>query len=160
MTTKNCILFLDFDGVTHPDPCREVEYFRQLPLIEDVLRDQMRVYIVISSSWRYDHTIDELRERFSSDIRSRVIDVTPSVTRTDDEGWIPRHLLQHHREWECRKWLRHHRAADVPWLAIDDVAEWFTPACPHLLTTMSDCGFQSKQVDVLRRMIEERLSAL
>jgi len=142
MTTLNCILFLDFDGVTHPDPCREVEYFRQLPLIEDVLRDQWRVYIVISSSWRYNQTIDDLRERFLPDIRSRVIDVTPSVTRTDDEGWIPRHLLQHHREWECRKWLRQHRANDVPWIAIDDVAEWFTPLCPNLLVTMSDCGFQ------------------
>ncbi len=156
MTTKNCILFLDFDGVTHPDPCREIEYFRQLPLIEDVLRNQRRVYIVISSSWRYDRAIDELRERFSPDLRSRVIGVTPSVTRTDDEGWIPRHLLQHHREWECRKWLRQHKAADVPWLAIDDVAEWFTPECPHLLVTMSDGGFQSEQVDVLRRMIKER----
>jgi HAD domain in Swiss Army Knife RNA repair proteins len=160
MATMNCILFLDFDGVTHPDPCREVEYFRQLPLIEDVLRDQRRVYIVISSSWRYDHTIDELRDRFSPDLRSRVIDVTPSVTRTDDEGWIPRHLLQHHREWECRKWLRHHKAADVPWIAIDDVAEWFTPECPHLLVTMSDCGFTLEQAEVLRRMIKERQSLL
>ena len=156
MTTLNCILFLDFDGVTHPDPCREVEYFRQLPLIEDVLRDQWRVYIVISSSWRYNQTIDDLRERFLPDIRSRVIDVTPSVTRTDDEGWIPRHLLQHHREWECRKWLRQHRANDVPWIAIDDVAEWFTPLCPNLLVTMSDCGFQLEQADELRQLIDDR----
>ena len=154
---NSILLFLDFDGVLHPDPCPKRDWFCKLPLIEEVLRDQGHVDIVISSSWRYDHTIDELRDRFSADIRARVIDVTPTVTRTDDEGWIPRHLLQHHREWECRKWLRQHSAVDTPWLAVDDAAEWFTPVCPHLLTTMSDCGFQSEQSAVLRRMIKDRL---
>ena len=45
----------------------------------------------------------------------------------------------------------------MPWLALDDVTEWFTPECPNLLVTMSDCGFQSEQANVLRRMIEDRL---
>ena len=156
----NCILFLDFDGVTHPDPCREVEYFRQLPLIENVLRDHRQLDVVISSSWRYDHTIHEMRDRFSPDIRSRVIDVTPSVTRTDYEGWIPPHLLQHHREWECRKWIRQHCPLDTPWLAIDDAAEWFTPECAHLLTTKSEFGFHPEQVLELDRMIKDRLCRL
>lgn len=155
-----CILFLDFDGVTHPDPCRKDEYFRQLPLIEDVLREHTHVNVVISSSWRYDHLLPELKALFSSDVRSRVIDVTPSVTRTNDEGWIPRDLLQHHREWECRKWIRKYRPLETRWLAIDDVAEWFTPGCAHLLTTQSEFGFLPEQVLVLERMIKERLDSL
>ena len=150
------ILFLDFDGVTHPDPCRKDEYFRQLPLIENVLREHMHVNVVISSSWRYDHRLPELQAYFSTDIRSRVIDVTPYVARTDDEGWIPHHLLQHHREWECRKWMRQHRPMDTPWLALDDAAAWFTPECAHLLATQSESGFQPEQVPVLDRMIRER----
>jgi HAD domain in Swiss Army Knife RNA repair proteins len=153
----NCILFLDFDGVTHPDPCRKDEYFRQLPLIEGVLRKHISVNVVISSSWRYDHRLPELQAFFSSDVRTRVVDVTPSVARTDDEGWIPRDLLQHHREWECRKWMRQNRPLDTSWLAIDDAAEWFTPECAHLLTTQSSIGFQEEQEPLLSKMIKQRL---
>ena len=156
----NCILFLDFDGVTHPDPCRKKDFFCQLPLIENVLREHRQVEVVISSSWRYDHKLPELQAYFSSDIRSLVIDVTPTVARTDDEGWIPRHLLQHHCEWECRKWMQQHRPLDAPWLAIDDFADWFLPDCAHLLTTQSGCGFQPEQACVLREMIKGRFVGL
>jgi hypothetical protein len=152
----NCILFLDFDGVTHPDPCRKSEYFCQLPLIESALRAHKRLDVVISSSWRYDHQLTELQAFFSSDMGSRVIGVTPSVARTDDEGWIPHHLLQHHREWECRKWIREQRPVGTPWLAIDDAPDWFTPGCAHLLQTQSECGFQPEQLLALNRMIRER----
>ena len=153
----NCILFLDFDGVTHPDPCSKEAFFCQLPLIEDVLREYKHVDVVISSSWRYDHRLTELQAYFSQDIRTLVIDVTPSVARTDDEGWMPRHLLQHHREWECRKWMRQHRPLEAPWLAIDDMADWFLPDCANLLTTQSRCGFQPEQVSKLREMLKVRL---
>lgn len=156
----NCILFLDFDGVTHPDPCRKEAFFCQLPLIEGVLREHRHVDVVISSSWRYDHRLHELQAFFTSDFRSRVIDITPTVARTDDEGWIPPHLLQHHREWECRKWIRHHRPSDTPWMAIDDFADWFLPDCTHLLTTQSACGFQPEQASVLREMLIERVDGL
>ena len=94
----SCILFLNFDGVTHPDPCLKDEYFRQLPLIEDVLREHADVNVVISSSWRYDYRLPELQAWFSPDLRSRVIDVTPSVARTDDaaEWFTPEcaHLMR------------------------------------------------------------------
>lgn len=153
----NCILFLDFDGVTHPDPCRKDAFFCQLPLIEDVLRENKHVDVVISSSWRYDHRLPELQAYFSPDIRTLVIDVTPSVARTDNEGWIPPHLLQHHREWECRKWIRQHRPLDTPWLAIDDVSDWFLPGCPDLLSTQSECGFQPEQASKLSEMLKARL---
>lgn len=150
--------FLDFDGVMHPDPCLRKSFFCQLPLIEEVLREQPQVDIVISSSWRYDHRLPELQNYFSHDIRSLVIDVTPTVTRTDNEGWIPAHLLQHHREWECRKWIRQHRLVDTPWLAIDDVSEWFVPDCEHLLVTQSKCGFKPNQASHLREMLKARIS--
>ncbi|OGB83229.1 MAG: hypothetical protein A2535_06565 [Burkholderiales bacterium RIFOXYD2_FULL_59_8] len=153
----NCILFLDFDGVTHPDPCRKEAFFCQLPLIEDVLRTHKGVELVISSSWRYEDSLDKLRSYFSADIRELIVGVTPSVTRTNDEGWIPPDLLRHHREWECRKWIRQHRPTDVPWLAIDDVSDWFLPGCADLLVTRSECGFQPEQVSKLHEMLKARL---
>lgn len=156
----NCILFLDFDGVMHPESCRKPSFFCQLPLIEEVLRAQPQVEVVISSTWRYDHTLPELRAFFSPDIRSLIIGVTPSVAPTDHEGWIPTHLLQHHREWECRKWLRQHRPVDTPWLAVDDVSEWFLPDCENLLVTCSELGFQPAQASILHVMLEARTGAV
>jgi hypothetical protein len=52
-----CILFLD--GVTHPEPHEAEELFTLLPLIEEVLRDFEASKIVISSSWREVHLLDE-----------------------------------------------------------------------------------------------------
>jgi hypothetical protein len=155
--TMSCILFLDFDGVTHPDPCRKELFFCKLPLIENVLRQQSAVDVVVSSSWRYDHSLREIQSLFAPDIAARIVGVTPSVSRTDDEGWIPRHLLQHHREWECRKWLRQNHSAETPWLAIDDMAAWFTPNCSDLLSTNASDGFHQSQISSLQQMIEKRM---
>jgi len=152
----NCILFLDFDGVTHPDSCRKESFFCQLPLIENVLREYQHVDIVISSSWRYELRLPELQAYFSPDIRSRIIDVTPSLVRADADGWIPAHVLPHHRERECRKWMLEHQPLNAPWLAIDDVSDWFLPDCEHLLSTRSEFGFQAEQASILREMLNAR----
>ena len=149
----SCILFLDFDGVTHPDPCESRNFFSQLPLIEGVIRSHPGLSIVISSSWRFEHSLDELRGYFSADLRASIVGVNPVVTRTNDEGWIPRELLSHHREWECKKWLRQNGMEDIHWIAIDDVPQWFLPEGEHLLVTDSKTGIQPGQIAILEGMI-------
>jgi hypothetical protein len=47
------------------------ELFTLLPLIEEVLRGFEACKIVISSSWREVHPLDELREFFAPDMRPR-----------------------------------------------------------------------------------------
>ena len=65
------ILFLDFDGVLHPEysdrAVPDEIAFCHLPRFEAVLRDFPNVEIVISSTWRYHLPLDALRERFSAD---------------------------------------------------------------------------------------------
>jgi hypothetical protein len=55
-----CIIMLDFDGVTHPDNFFDANFFCRLPLIEEVLRKFPSVKIVISSSWREHHSLDDI----------------------------------------------------------------------------------------------------
>ena len=43
----------------------------------------------------------------------------------------------------------------LPWVAIDDSAEWFTPKCANLLATRSEFGFQEEHVSILRSMLKE-----
>jgi hypothetical protein len=83
------ILFLDVDGVLHP----HVEYDATLllvhrPALEAVLRACSDVEIVISSTWRINRTLAELRALFSDDIAPRVIGVTPQWRDIQDaESW-------------------------------------------------------------------------
>ena len=106
MTTDGagCILFLDFDGVTHPDPCDAGQHFTQLPLIEEVLRPYPACKIVISSSWRVVHPLNEMRKFFAADMRPRVIGVTPEHGGPGGNGsWGV--AVNHERQWECERWL-------------------------------------------------------
>lgn len=155
-TVNPCILFLDFDGVTHPEPCYPDNLLCRLPLIEEVLRAHPTVSIVISSSWRDAYTFEELRAFFSADLAPRVIGVTPSIKRPSGD-WLPGQVPQYEREWECDSWMRQNRPWGTPWLAIDDRAHWFRPDCSELLLTDSSVGFQLEDQLTLRSMLKERL---
>ncbi len=57
------LLFLDFDGVLHPsDPeSTGLRHFCWLPVLAQLLEQHSDVRIVVHSTWRYDHTDNELR---------------------------------------------------------------------------------------------------
>ncbi|HXD39821.1 MAG TPA: HAD domain-containing protein [Ramlibacter sp.] len=156
-----CILFLDFDGVTHPDPCQAGRQFRRLPLIEEVLREFEACRIVISSSWRVVHRLDEMRGYFAADMRRRVIDVTPACCGPDGQ---PDFALSAHRQWECEAWLSEkghlllpNRDVGAAWLAIDDRDDWFRPGCGNLLVTDATTGFGPDDAVRLRSMLKQRM---
>lgn len=78
------VLMLDIDGVLHPGQSGTLIY---LPLLEAWLRAHPDVDVVISSNWRETHTLDELRNFFSIELRERVIGCTPVLpdcTRLDE----------------------------------------------------------------------------
>lgn len=150
------ILFLDFDGVTHPQPCFAENVFCRLPLIESVVREFARLDIVISSSWRDFHSIDEMREYFSVDLRERVIGVTPSIKRPSP-AWLPGQVPEFGRQWEIESWMQEHRRWGDRWLALDDRPYWFRPQSPDLLVTDAATGFCVADQARLREMIKERL---
>jgi hypothetical protein len=150
-----CIVFLDFDGVTHPEPCYADSAFCCLPLIEAVLREFPAVEVVISSSWREQHTLDDMRAFFAPDIARRVVAATPVVSHMN-RFWLPGHAPKYPRQWECQQWLKVNRVGSFPWLAIDDRGYWFEPDCKHLLLTDSSRGFSEHDAERLRSMLKER----
>jgi hypothetical protein len=135
------ILFLDFDGVLHPFH-RPAGPFALLPDFERVMRDFPHVDIVISSTWREMHALDELRAHFSPDIRRRIIGVTPVF-----------HGLTHPyiREVEILDWLREAGRENEPWVALDDIAWFFSPQCRNLILVDPDSGFDSRTEQALRQ---------
>ncbi len=138
----NPVLFLDFDGVTHPEACSAAQLFCCLPLIEEVLLRHSRVDAVISSSWREHHSLQELQGHFSPALRDRVVGCTP-ICRQDPCEPAQRHV----REIECTSWLRAHRP-DAQWLALDDNPRLFRKGCQNLLSIDGRVGFTA--ADALR----------
>lgn len=136
------LLFMDFDGVVHPESCSSAQLFCCLPLIEMVLLRHPRVEIVISSSWREHHGLQELQGHFSPALRERVGGSTP-IYRQD-----PCEPAQCHvREIECRSWLQANRPGAL-WLALDDNPRLFRKGCPNLLSIDGRVGFTA--ADALR----------
>ena len=72
------IVFLDFDGVLHPENVSsQAPLLCRLPLVEEVLREFTQAEIVISSSWRLrwqdpEVAAQAMRKHFSADIALRV----------------------------------------------------------------------------------------
>jgi hypothetical protein len=150
------VVFLDFDGVTHPEPTSG-PVFIQLPWIEGVLRAYPQVPIVISTSWRESHPLDVLRCNFSSDISPRVLDATP-VMDWSARLHHPALVSRASRQAEIEAWLYANLTISHPWVAIDDRAHWFEPGCSHLLTTNRRTGFTGADAEQLHQMLQERLS--
>lgn len=73
------ILFLDFDGVLMPASSAPItsDFFVWVPVLYRALREHDDVRIVVHSSWRYDTSIDELRDLLGVFLGPLVIDVTP-----------------------------------------------------------------------------------
>ena len=69
--------------------------------------------IVISSTWRQQFGMQQLRAFFSADIAPRIVGITPTYPADGP----PR---MHIREWEILEWLQQHHASNRPWVALDD----------------------------------------
>ena len=139
------VLFLDFDGVLHPDGAEVDQLFCHIPMLERALRQVEDLDIVVSSSWREVHPLDEIREYFSPDIGCRVVDVTPVRPSLEK---IPSELWSFVREAECATWIVENRPL-AHWMALDDHAWRFGPSSPRLLLIDGKRGLTAQDVDQL-----------
>jgi len=145
------ILFLDFDGVLHPEfegQAAPAEIaFCHLPRFEAIMRDYPAIEIVISSMWREQFPLETLRARFSSDIAARIVGATPIFPRIESK------YLPARREAEILAWLAEQGRMDEPWLALDD-ADWqFERHLDRLVACTHYIGLDNKAETVLRAKI-------
>ncbi len=144
------IIFLDFDGVLHPEPCKLDGEFCHLPRFEAIVRDFPDVRLVISSAWRHDQDLEALKCYFSPDIAERIIDVTPSWKQLDGDP------PSFERQAEVEAWLRKHAAPWDAFLVLDDRPWLFSPFYLPLVKCVRATGLDDKTEQQLR----ERLAQL
>ena len=69
------LIFLDFDGVLHSAHAfRAEQMFSQLSVFEPFFRQPefADIQFVVSSTWRHNRSLEELRAPFSADFRARI----------------------------------------------------------------------------------------
>jgi len=144
------ILFLDFDGVLHPDPCfDEARLFEHAPILAAALTPYADVAVVLSTAWRTQRKLTELVAPLPAGLRERVIDVTPPCVF----GEAPVELLPYRRQAECVQWLRARGEEQLPWLALDDRASLFEPYCEQLILCESRVGLTEATVVRLKNAL-------
>ena len=110
------VLFLNFDGVLHPNQSETFEYLPELYRILDAFPG---TDVVISSDWRHSASHDYLLRLFDAPYRDRIRD----ITGPERNGRGPRQAEI--EAYAAANGIRY-------WIAVDDDAGLFLPECPWL----------------------------
>lgn len=149
------LLALDIDGVLHPAGAPDHALLTRLPLLEAWLRRRPNVQIVITSSWRVSHSLEGLRELFSSDLQCRVIGKTGVYWKRvfEETGEVPL-TTRHERDRELRHWLEENRMIGRPWAALEDEAGNYAPTRRNIVVCDPKIGLTEREIDVLERLVD------
>jgi len=133
------VIFTDIDGVLHPVDAAQVEWegsrwravgkdlFCWAPLLWNLI-EPYPVDLVIHSTWRYNYSLEELREWFPEPMRNRIVDVT---------GWFSRHesIVNYAEEKGIENFL-----------VLDDMPEEFPEGWTPLVCCRGDSGLKDEVV--------------
>ena len=135
-------LFLDFDGVLHPSLCNDNDRFSKVNLLSQPLTSSP-CQIIISSSWRFQFTLDQIRKMLPISISNLVVDATDEPLNG-----------QYARYFEIKQWLTNKQKPFADWMAIDDAINEFPPDCPNLIATKSSQGITKDQIIELKQWLD------
>ena len=120
------ILFLDFDGVLHPDAAfrtkrgielrGEGELFMWVPILEKLLAECPQIKIVLSTSWVRQLNFRRAKKRLPESVQDRVIGATyhsSTESGPDAAPWMERTRWQ-----QIAGYVARHKVQD--WIALDD----------------------------------------
>lgn len=130
------LLFLDFDGVLHPASAYATSPFMHAQALAECLRPH-ECQIVISSSWRFQYSLNELLDMLPQTLAARVTGITG-----------PAHIgaLARYREIENYLNLHTRQKARLSWRALDDSNWEFPPRLPELILCNPNEGVTSTQL--------------
>lgn len=110
-------VFLDFDGVLHPQGSTTDGLFEKANLLQTCLQQVEHVEVVISSSWAEYYPLEDMRDFFEEqpDLHRLIVGCTLQKSNLQvDFGAMPL------RESQCRNWLIANQREPHRWLAIED----------------------------------------
>ncbi|MDZ7658258.1 HAD domain-containing protein [Fodinibius sp.] len=156
------IIFLDIDGVLntiHHLKRQKIKSGKATNKIWDptackhisMLCEHYDAGIVITSSWRHEYNIEQLKDFFASNkIPSKFIkDVTSSYApQQDRNNYCRGHEIQH--------WLQNNSTDITSYIIIDDEAQFLETQQDHLVRVNKEKGFATKEAVTRASNILER----
>ena len=139
---KNKYLFLDFDGVLHPSLCDSNKYLSNAPLLAGLLLEYP-CQIIISSSWRFQYSLDEIKKMLPKAISNQII----GMTRDAYNGANQRYN-------EIIFYLQTNNKSLADWKALDDSQNEFPPNCKNLIFCNHITGLGYKQLMELKKWLQ------
>jgi hypothetical protein len=151
---KNKYLFLDFDGVLHPDRYSLTNYdpdrvfknneiFSQAPILAGLLTE-FPCQIVISSSWRFTHSLEEMKAKLPKAIAKTVVGMTGDA-----------YVGPHPRYNEIKEYLTSRNKSLFAWRALDDSKLEFPNGCTDLILCDPNTGITTKQIQELKKWLQK-----
>ena len=140
---KNKILFLDFDGVLHSSMCDSEKQLSQAPLLA-ALMTEFPCRIVISSSWRFQYTLEQIKKILPKAISNQVIGMTGDAF----DGTFQRYN-------EIKFYLQVHGKTLADWKALDDSHNEFPKNCGNLILCNHITGLGHKQLMELKKWLQK-----
>lgn len=147
------ILFLDFDGVLHPDSVfvtrkgpklqGEGQLFMWMPILEAELSPFPDVELVLSTSWVRHMGFTRAKKRLSVELQSRVVGATWHSSMANawaDQVWWD----QTSRYGQIMRYVG--RAGVAQWLALDDDVDGWAASNRHRLIRSDGCKGLSDEV--------------
>lgn len=135
------LLFLDFDGVLHPASAYQTRAFCHAPTLAQCLAPY-DCDIVISSSWRFSHSLDEIRSLLPRELALRVTGVTG-----------PAYVGRHARYVEILRYLSGSRLPNGSWRALDDARWEFPTGLQNLIVCDPNAGLAARELRALERWL-------
>jgi hypothetical protein len=153
-------LFLDFDGVLHPDQvyrdrklgvvlrCDGHNLFEHTDMLAELLEPHPHVEIVLSTSWVHVFDFQRAKARLPESLQARVIGATYHKSMKE---WFTE--LTRYRQ--INKYVHRHNVTD--WIALDDDADgWPEDQMHRLVHTdewkgIGDMASQQKLIEWLQR---------
>lgn len=132
---SNRTLFLDFDGVLHPTVATPKQLFDRAQMLVETI-ERWRPRVVISSSWRFHFSLEEILSRLPQEIAAQVCGKT-------GEAYVGKYARWHEIQAYC---TRHHI---TDWRALDDSAFEFPADCHELIHCDGAIGLTPSGVELL-----------
>lgn len=125
-------VFLDIDGVLRRHSAKQ--YKLELPLVANLQRwiakQTKEVELVISSTWRYVYTLDQIRAMFPITLRFKIVGQTPTLINA----------CEHQRYKEVIAY--NHKYGIENWVAFDDQPDLFPSGISNVVAINGEEGFQ------------------
>jgi hypothetical protein len=154
------ILFLDFDGVLHPNEvyryhprgivleCEGHELFEHAELLDEILAPHSHVAIVLSTSWVPELGFDRAKGHLPSALRQRVRGATWHSALYDKATWFG--LTRYE---QIAGYVRRHGL--TKWIAVDDDDQGWASHHRHHLVHTDELECLGESRELLAKMLED-----